>query len=54
MLDKYGIAARKAMIKVMINTFLDILFVLMIIMTLVIGIIHLYSGDYQDRNEKEK
>ena len=38
----------------MINTFLDILFVLMIILTMVIGIIHLYPGDYQDKDDKEK
>jgi len=37
----------------MINTFLDILLVLIVIIALVICIMHLYPGDYQDREEEE-
>ena len=38
----------------MINTFLDILFVIIVIIALVVGIMHLYPGDYQDRDDEEK
>ena len=38
----------------MINTFLDILLVLIVIIALVVGIMHLCPGDYQDRDDEEK
>jgi hypothetical protein len=38
----------------MINTFLDILFVIIVIIALVVGIMHLCPGDYQDRDDEEK
>jgi hypothetical protein len=38
----------------MINTFLDILFVIIVIIALVVGIMHLCPGDYQDRDDEEE